>query len=93
MVGRRGRRRRAAGLVLLAGVGGCQATNGVRIAMAQTPPTVRAASEEDHPGAAVRAVTRETRGGQNYYTVGYRLADGSEYEVVYNGAGNEIDKR
>ena len=74
---------------------GCQPRAGSRgsLAMAQTPPTVRAAYEQYYAGVPVRSVTRESRGGQAYYTVDYGAADGPDHSVVFNEAGNEIDKR
>ncbi len=82
-----------AGLLTAAAVG-CQATatDAVAVSLTQTPPTVQAAYNEDHPGTVIRSVTQDTRGGQHYYTVKFQDADGSRHDVVYNGAGDQIDK-
>ena len=77
------------GLVGLALAGGCR--TGTPVTVAQLPPTVRAAYDQTYGHAAVRTVVRDRRDGQDFYTVGYRSADGSDHDVVYNGAGDQVD--
>ena len=73
--------------------GGCQTTPaGQPLVLAQTPPTVQAAFQEDYRDAVIRTITRQSRGGQDYYTFQYQSADGGTHDVEFNGAGNEIDK-
>ena len=73
---------------------GCQSagTRPTPLAFDQTPPTVQAAFADHYAHCPVRDVTRESRGGADYYTVRYATADGSGHDVVYNGAGDEIDR-
>ena len=75
-------------------VAGCQAGGGqpVPLVFSQTPPTVQAAYSQDHRDGVIQAIGRTSRDGDDYYTIAYTLPDGSKHDVVYNGAGNEIDK-
>ncbi len=86
---------RAAALAAALAFAGCQPRPSDRtsLALAQTPPTVRAAYEQYYAGTPVRSITRESRGGQSYYTFQYGGGDGAGHEVVFNEAGNEIQKR
>ena len=81
-------------LAMGAAVGGCKSdgSEATGLLLSQTPPTVQAAYTDDYRGTVIRTISRQTRGGQDYYTVKYRAADGSDHDVVFNGAGNEIDK-
>lgn len=90
----RARRWAAMGAGVVGLLAGCQgaATDRVAVSLTQTPPTVQAAFYEDHPGTVIRSVARETRGGERFYVVDYQDDDGAKHGVVYNGAGNEIDK-
>ena len=91
----RGTTSRAAGaaLALWAAAVGCQSTPaGEPMILTQTPPTVQAAFEQDYAGSVIQTITRASRGGQDYYTFQYTAADGAKHDVVFNGAGNVIDK-
>jgi len=84
---------RAACLAPLAVAAGCQAGGEqTPVDFSRTPPTVQVAYNEDHGGTSIQDVTRTTRGGEDYYTVRYSAADGSKHDVVYNEAGDEIDR-
>ena len=93
MVGDR-RRRTAAAWLGAAVVAGCQSSggDGTPLLLTQTPPTVQAAFDQYHDGSTIRQINRKRRGGEDYYTVDYTSPDGSKHDVVYNGAGNEIDR-
>ena len=74
--------------------GGCQSAGdaGTPLVFTQTPPPVQAAYTEQYHGTVIKTITRQSRGGQDYYTVKYAAADGADHDVVFNGAGDEIDK-
>jgi hypothetical protein len=78
--------------LLAALAAGCQGSGGTPLILSQTPPTVQAAYTADHSGTTIQSITRQTTGGQDLYTFKYLAADGSKHDLVYNGAGNEIDK-
>ena len=58
----------------------------------QVPPTVQAAYTAHYRAYPIRDVTRQTRNGEDFYTIRYADADGAKHDVVYNGGGDEIDK-
>jgi hypothetical protein len=94
-MGRAGRRfGQVPRVAVLAVAAGCRAAGGEQtpVVFAQTPPTIQAAYNDDHRGAVIHGITRTTRGGEDYYTVQYSAVDGSKHDVVYNEAGDEIDK-
>ena len=85
---------RAACLALGAALLGCQASGGnpTPMVLTQTPPTVQAAFNDHYAGTVIQNITRTTQAGQDLYTVQYAAPDGGKHDVVYNGAGDEVDK-